>query len=399
MVNERLIEITVSTTAATVTGLPNALTGVPPVSVQIVNDATASSSPQSTVAGNGSFSVVTPAVPGHHLRLTATDVAGRRTERKLGHTFGATTTRVANATLAGDALYRSRRVASDGNITVASPGSFHATTLGASTRLMLFRQPNASEPPAVVSNVAGGVNDIEISNGHLYIASDRLSAISLSDPAFTVRNPVGDVCGRDGAVAVSGSHAFTSMIDCFGDAEINIWDLANPAIPRFVRNVGTGVSLTYRGLAALGSSYLIGFSSVRDISIIDRTNLNATPLPRIAELQIDAFDAFDGVVDGTMLYVAGYDGGVAIVDVSNPLAPVLRSVVRSIGSVRAVAVSGPNEIVAATGNGVTFINVTDKANPIVTGLHKLDSVATDVYVVGNTIYVAGDTSVHTIVKP
>ena len=249
----------------------------------------------------------------------------------------------------------------------------------------------------------GGIYDVRVSSGYAYVAGDRMATIGLTD--LVTHLPTGaDPCGTEGAVAVSAGFAFTPMQNCFGDGEINVYDVSNPAAPRYVITKGFGFSsFTFRGLTPMGSGYLIAFSPDRpgnvdhDVSIIDRTNVNS--LAKISELAIPNFDAVDGVVDGATLYVVGGDSGLAIADLTNPFSPQLKTVFTALGSVRGVAVSGPNEIVVTDGRGITFINVTDKTNPIVTGRQTLAGDVVGVDVVGKTIFVPAENYFHRIVRP
>jgi len=118
-------------------------------------------------------------------------------------------------------------------------------------------------------------------------------------------------------------------------------------------------------------------------------------------LSLPNFDSFNGVVQGTTLYVVGGTKGIAVVDISNPAAPVLKSIVQTPGIARAVAISGPNEIVVADagGPGVTFIDTTNKTQPVVLGSQRLPGNPTDVKAIGKTIYVAGETFFHILNRP
>jgi hypothetical protein len=160
--------------------------------------------------------------------------------------------------------------------------------------------------------------------------------------------------------------------------------------------------LSYRGLVAMGTGYIIGLSpdlATHDVAIIDRTNVNS--LNRIAELAIPNFEAIDGTLDGTTLYVVGADGGLAIVDLTNPFTPVLKTVLDTPGIARGVAVTGPNEIAIADAGSpaLTFVDVTDKTHPVVIGTQRLPGNAIDVDVSGKTIWVASDSYLHAIVRP
>jgi hypothetical protein len=190
------------------------------------------------------------------------------------------------------------------------------------------------------------------------------------------------------------------------DGRLHVYDISNPESPLFVRSQGTvnHSSLHYRGLVAYGPNYLVGLSSDRpfgadfDVSIIDRTNVSS--LSRVTLFGIVNFDAVDGFIEGTTLYAVGATGGIAVVDLTNPLAPVLRSTIDTPGVVRGVALSAPNEIVIADGSGgITFINVTDKSNPIVVASQRLPGNSTDVAVVGKGVFVASENYFHMIQRP
>ncbi|MGZ4778145.1 MAG: hypothetical protein ACXV5L_03055, partial [Thermoanaerobaculia bacterium] len=402
MLKESLVTVTPSSAATTVSGAAQALTGIAPITVQIANNTTSTSSSSTTVNADGSFVATITALPGNQLSVVATDAAGRTSTRRLGSTFGTTTTAIANQTAANDVSYRARRVASDGAVTILSTGSTFIGGMPVSGRLLLFRQSAPADPPTALSPADGGLYDVQLNSGYAYLAGDRLATVSLSDSVTHFAN--GDPCGNEGAIAISAGFAFSAMQNCFGDGEINIYDVSNPSAPRYVRSQGFGFSgLSFQGLTNLGTAYLIAFSPDRpgnvdhDVSIIDRTNVNS--LVKVAELGIANFDAVGGAVDGATLYVAGADGSVAVVDVTNPFSPQLRSTVRNLGSVRGVAVSGTNEIVAADGRGLTFIDVTDKSNPIVINRQILAGDVVGVGVVGNSIYVAAESYFHMILRP
>jgi hypothetical protein len=254
----------------------------------------------------------------------------------------------------------------------------------------------------VLAPANGSIYDVQVSAGYAWVAGDRLASISLND--LVTHLAAGDACGNEGALALGGQFAFTAMQNCFGDAEINVWDISTPSAPRYVRSQGVGgINLTWRGLTTLGTSYLIAFTPDRpsgighDIAVIDRTNVNN--LTKISELEIANFDAIDGVVDGSTLYVAGGDGGVAIVDMINPFSPALKSTIRSIGTVRSVAVTGTNQIAFADGTGITFVDTTDKANPIIIGRQPLPGVVAAVTAIGKSIYVGAENYYHLIQRP
>jgi hypothetical protein len=404
MLDDSLLTITPNGSSTTVAGAANALTGIAPVRATLTDTATGATSTPTPANSGGSFSATVTALPSHALSISATDAAARSTTHNLASTFGTTYTKVANQVVANDANYRARRVTSNGSMTFVSSGSTFGSGATTSSVLLLFKQPDATSPPQIVNSGVGAVNDVRINAGYLYYVGSRFGVINLSDPSLTTK-VTGDPPGDEGSVAVSGGYAFTPELNYYNDGRIHIYNVATPDAPAFVRSQpvsGVG-GFNYRSLLAYGTNYLIAISPDRpggvdhDVTIIDRTNINN--LVKVSELPIPNFDALDGVLDGTTLYVVGGSGGLAIVDVSNPASPQLKSVFTTPGVARGVAISGTNEIVVADATGLTVIDVTDKTRPFVIGAQKLIGNVTGVDVVGKTMTVAGETHYHTILRP
>ena len=79
----------------------------------------------------------------------------------------------------------------------------------------------------------------------------------------------------------------------------------------------------------------------------------------------------------------------------------VKSIINTQGIARGIALDGPNKLVVADagGPGLTFIDVTDKTAPVITGTQQLNGNAVDVDVVGKNIYVAADNYFHSIIRP
>lgn len=308
------------------------------------------------------------------------------------------------ATSTSDTALFGRRIATDGSNIFVTDGTVYGTPVTAgSTRALLFRQPNASEPAALslFDTGAGSVLDSELSGGYAWVTGQRFTVIDyLSAPPAAYAADF-DPNGRKLAVVVPGNgYAYTAEGEWFRQGSIHIYDVRTPSAPKFVKTVAiaSGGSFDYRKLIAGGSFiYAISPEANRDVTIIDISNPTA-PV-RVSELDVPGFAAFNGVLDGTTLYLAGGDGGVAVVDVSNPSAPQLLSIVDTPGIARSVAVSGPSEIVVADSSGLTFINTSDRRRPVVLGSQPLDGTATDVKVKNGEIYVATETRFFVLKRP
>ena len=355
----------------------------------------------------GTFSTSIAARPGEPLSLAATDSAGRAANRVIGSPPFVTIVRSDPAIIPGDASFRARRAASDGSSWFVTNGSVAGQNPGGSSRALLFVQPDASAPPQVsaIDFGAGTLLDAAAAGGYGIVVGNRLASIGLA--AGAVHFAASDPCGRELAVAVDGTTAFTAESDCSNNGTIHVYDLSNPAAPIYVRSQAmAGVSgVAYRALLVMGSRYLVAITPDApagigsDVTVIDRADLNN--LTRVSVLDIPGFAAFTGAIDGSTLYLAGGDAGIAIVDLVDPASPRWTATVDTPGLARSVAVLTPNEVVVADagGPGLTFLDTSDRMRPIVLGSQPLVGNAVDVKVVGGRIFVATETRSYVVIRP
>ncbi|MCA1732531.1 MAG: hypothetical protein LC732_02895, partial [Acidobacteria bacterium] len=258
-----------------------------------------------------------------------------------------------------------------------------------------------------VTTTAGGLYDVAILDDWAFAVGDKLASWSLTaSPAmvsFADINP----SGAERAIAVVPGFAFTADASATNPGRIFSWDIANPGAPRQIgtSSVGGASNTIFHALIALDPNLLIAISpskpggAGRDVTVLDRSN--PTALSVLGQLDVPDFDALDGAVYGTTLYLVGADAGVAIVDISNPSSPQHLATIDTPGIARAVAVSGPDEIVVADGGGpgLTFIDVADRTRPLILGSQPLVGNATDVRVIGDEILVATDHHVQIVRRP
>ncbi|HXI14091.1 MAG TPA: hypothetical protein VNM92_15820, partial [Thermoanaerobaculia bacterium] len=403
-INEALVKVTTDgASLATVRGSAQSVSGHGPLSVEVKNVASGASVSGVAVASDGSFTASVVARSGEKIDLKVTDRATRVSGRAIGPVAFANMVQsriTGPAEAAGDQGFNSRRIASDGTYLAVSGGSSSLGVRGSDK--LLFLQPNASAPAQIVMAGSGAIQDIEIENGWAYVGSNSFSTVNLATVPPTIHF-ASDQSGSDVAVAVAGRYAFTA-VDWYQEGRVRIYDNANPSAPLFVREQVIVAGVTFRELVAYGTNYLIGITpdtpggTGHDVVVLDRRNVNA--LVKVADLDIPAFGAIDGVVDGDILYLAGADAGVAIVDLANPALPRHIGTVDTPGIARGIALSGPNEIVVADagGPGVTFIDTSDKSRPFILGSQALAGNTADVTTVGRTVYTASDQYLHTLLR-
>src|SRR5204863_6964171 len=178
MIDDDLLTVTPAAASTTVTGSARAVSGIAPVSVRVTDSATSTNSSSVAVAADGSFIATVTALPGHPLTITATDAAGRTNTRSLGSTFGATSTALANQTVV-DVNFRARRVSTNGTVTLTTGGSVYAAAVPVTNKLLVWRQPDLTTAPQVITTGTGNVFDAVISGGWIYISGDRFGTINL----------------------------------------------------------------------------------------------------------------------------------------------------------------------------------------------------------------------------
>ncbi|HSP14146.1 MAG TPA: Ig-like domain-containing protein [Thermoanaerobaculia bacterium] len=391
------IENTTASTA-TVTGSDHAVVGQAPVQI-VIGTSTM------TAGGTGSFTATVPARNGDSLSLTATDRLGRSSTKPIGVVPFVTIASDQRGTRDEDANFFARRAVGDGtNVIVTNGNQYGVPPAQGTSRMLLFRQPDASAPATLTAFDAGAgwINDEDVRSGYAYIAADRFAVVDYisSTPVRYFANS--DSAGREGAVAVSGNYAYTAEAGANHTGTIFVYDITTPAAPILVKTqaIASATPTDYRKLIASGTGYLFAISpdGNRDLTVIDITT-PASPV-RVTELDVPGFAAFGGTLSGTTLYLVGGDAGVAIVDVSNPAVPRVLSVIDTPGIAAAIAATTANEAVVADGStGLTFLDTSDKQRPIVLGSQPLQGNADDVRVFNDQIHVATETRFYIVKRP
>jgi len=388
-----------------VAGAPGALTGIGPISASLKNTTTTTTGTATTAAANGSFSVAVAAVAGNALALLTTDHGSRNGTVSLGQVpFGTTTTFKAGAAqVANDGNFRARRIVTNGTLAVATSGSNAFLSIPASRQLLTFDLAAGTSRNYLAAN--GSIYDVAIAGGYAFVASDDFGSVNVSDPAATafIAPDQGNI---ELSVAINGNYAYTATPN-FNDGRLRLYDITNPAHPTFFREQGGFIgSLTFQKIVRINATYLAAISPDRpggvghDVVIFDVSNPSS--IVKVGDFDINgaSFGGFDATVDGTTLYVAGGDAGIAIIDIASPSAPVVKSIVNTPGIARGVAVSGTNEIAVADGaGGITFVDTPDRSNPVIRGTQQVPGNSVGVAVTGKTVLAASERYFNVINRP
>jgi hypothetical protein len=182
-----------------------------------------------------------------------------------------------------------------------------------------------------------------------------------------------------------------------------VYDITTRGTPAFVREQSLVTGVAFRKLLVLDATTLVAITADRtggtghDVVVIDATDVNA--LSVLSDFDVPQLDAFEGAVDGDMLYLAAGESGVAIVDLTNPASPDVDAVLDTPGVAHGVALSAANELAIADGNAVTFVDITNKSTPVIRGRQRTPGNATCVKTSGSAVWVATEQHLHRLQRP
>ncbi len=243
----------------------------------------------------------------------------------------------------------------------------------------------------------GVANSIQVAGNYAYIA-DYNAGLRVID-VYDLAAPVEDSYYQDStlqssrAIEVQGNYAYVadSGGDYFGDAPkpgFRIFDISNVASPLEIASLNT--PYTIYDLAVVDDyAYLAaGDGGLRIIDVSDPSHPN--PVGGYMCTDRCPADMAIGVnVLGNYAYLATYyDGVLVIIDVANPAAPELVGFLDTPGMGTNLAVRGNLVYLTDLLNGLHIIDTVDPVWPVEISLYRTPGAPWDVVLVGNYAYVA-----------
>ncbi|HVR40567.1 MAG TPA: discoidin domain-containing protein, partial [Thermoanaerobaculia bacterium] len=386
-------------TSAHVSGTPESITAASTTTVIASTSVTSSSA--TPVANDGSFGPATfSGASGAVVSLTATDAAGRTSTRTVGAIpFANTTDAYAIPRVAGSSPADSmRRIALDGSYVVATNG-FSWDESGVSDSVFVFNRntPFASQTP-LHWHASGPIQGMTARNGWAFLGVGPqydgpfyLETLSLTTGERHHVTAPGNLVN---CVTYIDGYAYASGYSVNDDrAILQVYDVHNPAAPQFVSETSfPGPSIW--GIQTIDSTHVVGF--VEDSNQILIIDISTPAAPALVSTADAGGWALEGAVSGNTLYVIGDppEGSRAILtifDITNLAAPQKLSTFTTNGIARGVAPLTPNLIAVADGlPGVTFIDVTNKQNPIILGTQPVKGSPTDIVALDGELFVAAE---------
>jgi len=238
--------------------------------------------------------------------------------------------------------------------------------------------------PLPIGRVAmpGMVEDIALSGNHAFVANNDagLQVVDFSTPSVPKLVGFYDTPGISAGVAISGANAFVAD----GDGGLLIFDISTPNSPVLLS--ATNVGGFAQDVAVNGGFAYVVFPGT--LVIVGVTNPN-TPIVRGHVTLPDYSVSRSVAVSGTSVFVANFQGGLRMIDVSNPDAPTDLGRAPNVQYPLSVAVSG-NLVLA--GNALNSIAVCSFSGGTMTFLgatYDLPSGGYNLTVAGSRAYVPG----------
>ncbi|WP_321431112.1 PKD domain-containing protein [uncultured Methanolobus sp.] len=246
---------------------------------------------------------------------------------------------------------------------------------------------NIDEPTKPISesifNMEGNTEDVAVMDKYAYvIGTHGLTIIDVTDPSSPILKESYHTNGSAQAVYLKGNYAYVAD----GINGLVIVDVTNPSSPLLVGSYDTAGSAND---IEIEGNYAYIADEENGLTIVDISN----PTKPILSGICDTGDyAFGVSVEGNYAYVTDFVRGLVIVDVTDKTAPVIVGTYYignspSIGWAEDVCINGDYAYVAWS-DGLLIVNIKDPSAPILAGSYSATSVARDVEVLGDYVYLA-----------
>lgn len=220
---------------------------------------------------------------------------------------------------------------------------------------------------------------------YLYVtdSTSGLLIYDVSDPSAPVLLSTTDTPDTAASVFVSGRYAYVGEVG--PSAGLRIYDISDPYLPVLV---GSETSMYGGASIVLSGKYAYLGLSNSGLKIYDISSPSA---PKYLGRYFLNDNINDIAVRGNFAYMAA-DGGVYVIDVTNPLSPVLASSDTPASAPLGIYVTDKNAYVADGTSGVLIYDITDRYAITEVGSYNTAGTANAVSLVGTDLYVADHSS-------
>jgi hypothetical protein len=267
---------------------------------------------------------------------------------------------------------------------------------GTTDGLAIYDVQNPAAPIKVGSFTTANstATQVLVSGKYAYHASATgVQIIDVSNPSSPIAVN-STLFGIPGAIALSGKYLYVAggANPLHPTCSIRTYDISNPTAPTFSASLSIGVTTNANctSIAVSGNYAYIGdTTSSGRLYIVDISN-------PVSPILIKAFTTTNSVsqvyVSGRYAYLAknSTTGGLQIVDISNPASPVSVASFNTTNVVKGIKVAGNYAYLAenSTTGGVQVVDVSTPSTPVAVGTFTTANAANKLFVSGKYVYVA-----------
>ena len=216
---------------------------------------------------------------------------------------------------------------------------------------------------------------ITVKNNYVYVATtEQFLIIDFSQ--LTNPNIVGSVrtesSYRNEGLSIFKNKAFIAKQDC----GVNVIDISKPENPLFVGNIDTPIYTN--AITVAGTNAIVACDA--GIQIID---INTTSTPKIVGSLYRPSLSFCTKIVGNIIYTAGY--GLQIIDISTPTNPKIIGLIGLNSVAQDIVVAGEKVFIAGNST-MEIVDIKDLSNPQILGTLDISSYDSKLFVEGNNVY-------------
>jgi hypothetical protein len=239
--------------------------------------------------------------------------------------------------------------------------------------------------PGVVGTVSGwsGTSEkVALQDNHIYVTKGYggVQAVDISEPELPVMDGLFDTPGFARGIVASDGYLFVA-----DDNSLQVLDISVPGFPSYAGSavLFSGIGIDGEGVAVSGDQAFV--AHYFGLEVFD-VSTPSNPIPRGTAMITGA----KGVaVEGDYAYVVGGASGLDVVNIFNPMNPiVVGSLPFWVGTSYDVALSGNYAYIAAGDLGLAVVDISDPSSPSLLGGLDTGGQAYSVDIVGDSAYVA-----------
>lgn len=227
--------------------------------------------------------------------------------------------------------------------------------------------------------------DVVGDTAYLLDSSSGLSVVDVSDPSTPHLLGQVAIAGSPRAIRVRGTTAFAAM----HGAGMFAIDVSDPSIPTVLSTYPASISAS--GIA-LGAGDMVYVTDGYDLVALDASDPSQ---PQFVGVLTTPRGAAEVKVSGTLGVVAGFEGGLINLDLSDlPQTPVDAAEFDTPGRSLQFAINGTVAYVADDDAGLQILDISDPMNPTLLGGYDTTGLSRGLDAVGSTVYLCDFTSMR-----